>query len=141
MDGVLFFDGNCGMCTRARNGLLRLNRTGQLRTEPMQKPGTPEQLGVAAERLPESSWWLDSSGVVFSGAEAMNAALSTALGTRLPLWLYRLPGIGAIQEIIYQWVAAHRYRFRGVTPLCESAPEQCVAPKHPDATPTSLLVR
>lgn len=129
MDGVLFFDGNCGMCTRARNGLLRLNRTGRLRTEPMQKPWVPEQLGVAAHRLPESSWWLDSSGAVYSGAEAMNAALSTALGTRLPLWLYRVPGIGAIQEAVYRWVAAHRYRFRGVTPLCESAPEQCVGPQ------------
>ena len=129
MDGVLIFDGKCGMCTRARNGLLRLNRTGRLRTEPMQKPGISERLGLAAERLPESSWWLDSSGAVFAGAEAMNAALSTAVGTGLPLLIYRTPGIGAIQEIIYRWVGAHRYRFRGVTPLCESEPEQCVSPQ------------
>jgi predicted DCC family thiol-disulfide oxidoreductase YuxK len=129
MGGVLIFDGNCGMCTRARNGLLRVNRTGRLRTEPMQKPGMSERLGIEAHRLPESSWWLDTSGAVFSGAEAMNAALSTALGTRLPLLIYRVPGIGAIQEIIYRWVASHRYRFRGVTPLCESDPEQCFAPQ------------
>lgn len=124
---MLIFDGNCGMCTRARNGLLRLNRTGRLRTEPMQKPGTSQRVGVPAERLPESSWWLDSSGAVFAGAEAMNAALSTAIGTSLPLRVYRVPGIGPIQERIYRWVAAHRYRFRGVTPLCESAPQQCAA--------------
>jgi predicted DCC family thiol-disulfide oxidoreductase YuxK len=41
MDGVLIFDGKCGMCTRVRNGLLRFNKTGRLRTEPMQKPGVP----------------------------------------------------------------------------------------------------
>ena len=127
MDGTLIFDGNCGMCTRARNGLLRLNRTGRLRTEPMQRPGVPERLGIAADRLPESSWWLDSSGEVFAGAEAMNAALSTAVGTRLPLTIYRLPGVGAIEEIVYRWVAAHRYRFRGVTPLCEAEPQQCAS--------------
>lgn len=129
MDGVLIFDEKCGMCTRVRNGLLRFNRTGRLRTEPMQKPGVSERVGVATERLPESVWWLDSSGVVLAGAEAMNAALSTALGTQLPLWIYRLPGVGRVQEMIYRWVAAHRYRFRGVTPLCESEPEQCVSPR------------
>lgn len=132
MDGVLVFDGKCGMCTRARNGLLRLNRTGRLRTEPMQKPGISERLGVAPERLPESSWWLDSSGAVFAGAEAMNAALSAAVGTRLPLMIYRVRGIGPVQEITYRWVAEHRYRFRGVTPLCDSEPDQCLSGKHPD---------
>lgn len=128
MDGVLIFDGMCGMCTRVRNGLLRFNRTGRLRTEPMQKPGVSERVGVAAERLPESVWWLDSSGSVFAGAQAMNAALSTALGTRLPMLAYRVPGVGPVQEVVYRWVAAHRYRFRGVTPLCEAEPQQCVSP-------------
>jgi predicted DCC family thiol-disulfide oxidoreductase YuxK len=129
MDGVLYFDGYCGMCTRATNGLLRLNRTGRLQTEPMQRPGTAELLGVDADRLPESSWWLDSSGSVFAGAKAMNAALSTALGTRLPLRFYGVPAIGPIEEAVYRWVASHRYRFKGVTPRCESAPEQCSAPQ------------
>lgn len=127
MDGVLIFDGNCGMCTRARNRLLRMNRTGRLRTEPMQQPGVAERVGVDADRLLESSWWLDSSGEVYAGAEAINAALSTALGSRLPLRVYRLPAVGALEEGIYRWVATHRYRFRGVTPLCESEPQRCTA--------------
>lgn len=128
MNGVLIFDGNCGMCTRVRNGLLRINRTGQLRTEPMQGSGVPQRVGVDSERLTESVWWLDSSGDVFAGAKAMNAGVSTALGTTMPLMLYRLPGIGPLQEAVYRWVAAHRYRFRGVTPLCESDPQQCATP-------------
>lgn len=131
MDGVLFFDGRCGMCTRARNRLLRLNRTGRLRTEPMQKPGTAELLGVDAERLLTSAWWLDSSGQVFSGAKAVNAAVSAALGTRLPLRVYGLPGVRSVQERVYRWIATHRYRFRGVTPLCESAPGDCAAAQVP----------
>jgi predicted DCC family thiol-disulfide oxidoreductase YuxK len=127
MDSVLIFDGNCGMCTRVRNRLLKIDRAGRLRTEPMQAPGVPQRVGVDAERLRESVWWLDSSGAVFAGAKAMNAALSTALGTDLPLMLYRVPLMGRIQEVVYRWVAAHRYRFRGVTPLCESDPRQCTA--------------
>ena len=84
-----------------------------------------ELLGVSADRLTESAWWLDASGVVFSGAMAMNAALSAALGTTVPLRIYRLPGVGAAQDAVYRWVAAHRYRFRGVTPLCDAEPERC----------------
>jgi predicted DCC family thiol-disulfide oxidoreductase YuxK len=39
MPGTLFFDGACGMCTRSEELLLRLNRTGELQTEPLQSPG------------------------------------------------------------------------------------------------------
>jgi predicted DCC family thiol-disulfide oxidoreductase YuxK len=125
MDGVLFFDGKCGMCTRARNGLLRLNRTGRLRTETLQKPGTAERLGVPPEQLMQSSWWLGDSGEVFGGAKAVNAAVSAALGTKLPLRVYGIPGVRAVEERVYRWVATHRYRFRGVTPYCETVPAEC----------------
>ena len=53
---------------------------------------------MPADRLPESVWWLDDSGQVFAAAEAMNAALSVALGTRAPLRLYRLPEMRRLQE-------------------------------------------
>lgn len=125
MRGTLIFDGRCGMCTRAVNRLAGWDRTGGLEIEPLQKPGIADRLGVCPERLPESAWWLDSSGDVFAGAHAMNAALSAALGTPLPVRIYRLPGVRAAQDAVYRWVAAHRYRFRGVTPLCEAEPQRC----------------
>ncbi len=125
MTGVLFFDGACGMCTRSRDFLLRLNRTGNLRTEPLQSPGTAERLGVSPDRLMESIWWLDPSGTVYGGAEAANAAVAAALGIGLPLLVYRIPGMNRVQEAIYRWVADHRYRFPGTTPYCESHPVAC----------------
>jgi predicted DCC family thiol-disulfide oxidoreductase YuxK len=91
----------------------------------MQSPGMADRLGVTDDRMLESAWWLDSSGAIFAGAYAMNVALAAALGTRLPLWIYRIPGVGAAQNVIYRWVATHRYRFRGATPLCEAEPERC----------------
>jgi predicted DCC family thiol-disulfide oxidoreductase YuxK len=69
--------------------------------------------------------WLDASGAVYTGAEAWAAAWSVALGTRLPLRFYRIPGIRFIQNAVYRWVANHRYRFRGTTPYCESHPVAC----------------
>ena len=125
MPGVLFFDGACGMCTRSRDLLLKFNRTGDLETGPLQGPGTAECLGIPASRLLESVRWLDLSGEVYSGAEAANAALSAAIGSKFPLWLYRVPAIRSVQDAVYQWVATHRYRFPGTTPYCESHPVAC----------------
>lgn len=123
--GVLFFDGACGMCTRSRDLLLSWNRTGNVQTETLQSPGTAERLGIAPENLLESVRWLDTSGTVYSGAEAANAALSAALGSRIPLAIYRIPGIRFIEDAVYRWVVAHRYRFPGTTPYCESHPSAC----------------
>ena len=125
MSGILFFDGACGMCTRSRDLLLKLNRTGDLKTEPLQSVGAAERLGVPASRLLESVRWLGSSGEVYAGAEAANAAVSAAIGTKLPLALYRVAGMRFVQEAIYRWVATHRYRFPGTTPYCESYPAAC----------------
>src|SRR5579875_396703 len=113
------------MCTRSVEFILRHNRTGQMQTEPLQGPGVAERLGIPRSQLLDSGRWLDSSGAVYSGAEAMNAAVSAAIGTRLPLMLYRIPGIRFIEEAICRWVAGHRYRFRGTTPYCESHPAAC----------------
>lgn len=125
MSGTLFFDGNCGMCTRSRDLLLKLNRTGEVRTEPLQVEGAADRLGIRPSQLLETSRWLDSSGEVYSGAEAVNAAVSVAIGTRLPLKFYRLPVIRSLQDAVYRWVADHRYRFPGTTPYCESHPVAC----------------
>lgn len=125
MSGILFFDGACGMCTRAVNFILRHNRTGELQTEPLQGPGVAERLGISPSHLLDCNRWLDASGAVYSGAEAMNAAVSAAIGSQLPLSIYRIPGIRFIEEAIYTWVATHRYRFRGTTPYCESHPAAC----------------
>jgi predicted DCC family thiol-disulfide oxidoreductase YuxK len=125
MTGVLFFDGACGMCTRARDFLARHDQTGNVETEPLQGAGVAERLGIPHDRLLESMRWLDSSGAVYTGAEAWAAAWSVALGSRLPLLIYRTPGIRFLQNTIYRWVADHRYRFPGTTPYCESHPVAC----------------
>ena len=125
MSGTLFFDGNCGMCTRAVYAIVKLDRTGSLRTEPLQADDVAERLHIAPDQLLDSVKWLDDSGAVYLGAEAMNAAVSTALGSRLPLVCYRLPGIRWFQDAVYRYVAGHRYRFPGTTPYCESHPVAC----------------
>ena len=45
--------------------------------------------------------------------------------TKLPLMVFRIPGMRSLQGFIYRWVADHRYRFPGTTPYCESHPVAC----------------
>lgn len=125
MAGTLYFDGNCGMCTRAVYFIEKLDRAGQLRTAPLQSDGVAERLGVSGARLLDVARWLDADRTVYESAEAMNAAVAAALGTRWPLRLYRIPGLRAVQDAVYRYVAGHRYRFPGTTPYCESHPISC----------------
>lgn len=113
------------MCTRARDFLVRHDRTGNLDTEPLQGVGVAERLDIPHDQLLVAMRWLDSSGAIYTGAEAWAAAWSVAVGTSLPLRIYRIPGIRFIQNAIYRWVADHRYRFPGTTPYCESHPIAC----------------
>lgn len=124
-NGVLYFDGGCGMCTRMVYFLVRHDRTGNVVTAPLQGAGVAERLGVPEDQLLDAMRWLDPSGAVYTGAKAWAAAWSVALGTRLPMMFYRLPVVGLIQDSVYRWVASHRYRFRGTTPHCESHPVVC----------------
>lgn len=113
------------MCTRAVYFILMRNRTGDLRTAVLQGEGVAERLGVPQSRVLDAARWRDESGDVYEGAEAVNAALAAALGTRLPLFVYRTPGVRALQDAAYRYVASHRYRFPGTTPYCESHPVSC----------------
>lgn len=113
------------MCTRAVYAILKSNRTGELRTAPLQGDGVAERLGIPESQILDAARWHDASGDVFAGAEAVNAAVSAALGTRLPLLVYRIPGVRAVQDAVYRYVAEHRHRFPGTTPYCETHPGGC----------------
>lgn len=107
-NGTLIYDGDCGFCLRSRDLLRRIDRHGRITLLPLQSAGAPELAGTSIERLRETVHWLDADGRVRTGAEAVNAALSTAIGSTLPLALYRLPGMSGPQESCYRWVAEHR---------------------------------
>lgn len=123
VDGTLVFDGHCGFCTRSAGWLRRLDRRHRVRLVPSQRPGLHRATGLTPEQTGASVWWLGRDGSRSSGANAVNAALSAALGIRLPLLLYGLTR--RPQERLYAKVAANRHRLPGVTPHCEANPHDC----------------
>ncbi|MGH3438746.1 MAG: thiol-disulfide oxidoreductase DCC family protein [Sciscionella sp.] len=125
MEGTLIFDGGCGFCTRSRNLLRRLDRHGRIRITPYQQPGVTERTGLTREQLAAAVWWIGADGARYRGAAAVNHALSAALGTRLPVALYRLPIIRELQDWIYRLISTNRHRLPGAVPHCTSHPNAC----------------
>lgn len=98
---------------------------------PYQKSGVPASAGLS-ERDCEKAAWAYEPGEEFGrprrrwrGAGAINASLAVALGTRLPLAFYELPGISYLQDVAYQIVADNRGKMPGDEPYCEQHPEEC----------------
>jgi predicted DCC family thiol-disulfide oxidoreductase YuxK len=72
-----------------------------------------------------SVWAIASDGGRYRGAEAVNALVAAALGTAVPLFVYSLPGIRQLQDIIYSLVASNRSRLPGDHPYCAQHPAEC----------------
>ncbi len=102
-----------------------LDRNRRVTVAPYQKPGVPASVGLNLEQCEEAAWAVTQDGRRYRGAAAVNASLAVALGVRLPLSFYELPGIGWLQERVYDLVAANRHRLPGDVPYCDQHPDQC----------------
>ena len=98
---------------------------------PYQKLGVPASAGLSVEQCKRAAWAVEpreTCGEIrccYRGAAAINASLAVALGVRLPLSFYEMPGVGWFQDRLYDLVAANRHRLPGDTPYCKAYPEEC----------------
>ena len=106
--GWLFFDAECGFCTRIARWLAPiLNRRG-LGVAPLQDPRVGALLGLSQEELLWEMRFLLSDGSQYGGADAA-VALAREIGWARPLvWLSRVPGMMKLLRTGYRWVAANR---------------------------------
>lgn len=123
--GVLVFDGRCGFCTRSVGWLRRVDRRRRVELVPLQLPGAPARVGATVEECLAAVRWQHADGSRAAAAEAINSALAAALGTPVPVLVYRVTR--RLQEWLYRWVADNRYRLPGATPWCERYPADCRA--------------
>ena len=122
---TLIFDGRCGFCTRSVRLLGTLDRDGRVKPVPYQRPGAPEAHGLGLAQCEAAVWTVAPGLDQRSGAAAVNTALSVALGTRVPLWLYAVPGLGRLQDLAYSVIARNRRRLPGDASYCRQYPEGC----------------
>ena len=102
-----------------------LDRNRRVTAVPSQKPGVCASAGLTVKECEASVWAAGLDGRRYRGAEAINVVLAVALGTRFPLGLYKLPLVRRLQDLTYDWVAAHRGKLPGDEPYCSQHPYQC----------------
>ena len=108
-----------------------LDRDHRVTVVPYQKPGVPSSAGLSLEQCESAAWAVEPGNAPgqprrrWRGAGAVNASLAVALGLKLPLCLYGLPGVRWAQDRAYELVAANRRRLPGDGPYCEQHPDEC----------------
>lgn len=122
---VLLFDGSCNFCTACAEFFRILDRRHRLQCLPFQIPGIPQSYGLTIAQCEQAAWVIAPNGDFYPGAQAVSIALDAALGLPFFLSVYRLPGIGRIEDKIYAWMAKNRRFFPGIRPYCERPHSLC----------------
>ncbi len=117
----LVFDGYCGFCTRSIRWIRQIDRHDRITTLAGQAEGTFARTAVSPADAERASWAITTDGRRIAGAPAIGLAVSVALGSRIPMLAWRLPGVSRILDRVYRWIADNRRRFRGDQPWCQAA--------------------
>ena len=113
---VLIYDGDCNFCMR---WVGRLKYITKDRVEFLPSQAVRERFSqISHEDYKNSIQWVDLSGKVFKGAEAIFRALAYVSGRAWPLWIYKnVPGFALAAEYVYQIVAKNRKVFGAISYL------------------------
>ena len=106
--GWLFFDAECGFCTRVARWLAPALRKRGLELAPLQDQRVGALLGMSGEELLREIQFLPSGSGRSGGADAVVAVARQIWWARPVVWLARIPGGMEMLRAGYRWVAAQR---------------------------------
>ncbi|GLW67029.1 hypothetical protein Arub01_52720 [Actinomadura rubrobrunea] len=129
---VLVYDGDCGFCTASVRFVERhVPTSAQIVAFQF---ADLDALGTTAERAEYEVLWVDRSGRVSGGAQAIARLLMDAGGAWWPLGaLLRVPPVRWIAHGVYRLVAANRHRMPGGTAACALPAAQRPGARRPEA--------
>lgn len=116
--GWLFYDAECGFCTRIARWLARPMQRRNLAIAPLQDPRVGALLGLSPEELLRAARYLAPDGRHYSGADAFLAVAREIWWARPLIWLSKIPGAKAAMQAAYSWIARHRKCNAEVIGLC-----------------------
>lgn len=106
---VIVYDGECSFCIAQMERIRHLDRDERFEYLPRLAPGLEQRFPILAQSDFETGVrYIDASGRVAAGADAVYE-----ISSRLPLlrsvaWMYRIPPVRSVARAAYGWVAAHR---------------------------------
>jgi predicted DCC family thiol-disulfide oxidoreductase YuxK len=117
---VVLYDGHCRFCEAQMKNLLALARPGAVEALSFQEPGVLARFpGLTYDVCMQAMQLISPDGRVVHGFEAAVRAVATRRLLRPVAYLYYVPGIRQLCDLLYRWVAAHRYRIWGKTRAAE----------------------
>src|SRR5439155_6041507 len=106
--GWLFFDAECGFCTRIARWLSPILRRRGLGVAPLQDPRVGALLGMSRRELLKELRFLMSDGTHAGGANAVLAVAREIWWASPLIWLAALPGMMSVLAAGYRWVGMRR---------------------------------
>ena len=106
--GWLFYDADCGFCTRIARWLAGPMKRRLLGVAPLQDPRVISLLGLPPQELLLAVRHLAPDGSQHSGAAAFLALSQEFWWARPLVWMSRVPGVMAMMHAAYRWVARNR---------------------------------
>lgn len=106
--GWLFFDAECGFCTRVACWLEPILVRRGFAVAPLQDPRVGALLGMPRQELLRELRFLHSDGRHCSGANAVIAVAREIWWGRPLVWLAAIPGVMPLLDASYSWVASKR---------------------------------
>jgi predicted DCC family thiol-disulfide oxidoreductase YuxK len=106
--GWLFFDAECGFCTRIVRWLAPILQRRGLGVAPLQDPRVGPLLGLSHAELMYEMQFLLADGTRFGGADAAVALAREIWWGRPLVWVSKIPGVMGWLRSGYRWIAAKR---------------------------------
>jgi predicted DCC family thiol-disulfide oxidoreductase YuxK len=106
--GWLFFDAECGFCTRLARWLEPILARRGFAVAPLQDPRVGALLGMPRQELLRELRFLHSDGRHCGGANAVIAVAREIRWARPLVWLAAIPGAMPLLHAGYRWVASQR---------------------------------
>lgn len=109
---TVLYDGACALCRSSVARVRRWDRQGKIALLDLNDPEVlrcfPQVDPEQARRLMQA---VSATGQVYAGVDAWRQIASVLPGWRWLGWLLGLPGVHALSDRVYRWVARNRYRW------------------------------
>lgn len=106
--GWLFFDANCGFCSRFARWLAPILQRRGFAIAPMQDPRVSALLGVSRVDLLRELRFVVDDGHQYGGVRALLALAQEIWWARPLVWIAAIPGMIDVLHASYRWTAEHR---------------------------------
>jgi predicted DCC family thiol-disulfide oxidoreductase YuxK len=106
--GWVFFDAECGFCTRLARRIAPLLATRDILLAKLQDSRVPKLLGIPPEEVLREIRYLNAEGNQFGGADTFVAVAREFWWAAPFVWFSRIPGGIQILRAVYRYVAAQR---------------------------------